>query len=390
MTNLLPPPQETPTLNLNGLEIFSALGRGSKGVVFLVKSETKHLALKVILKESIEKKNNRVSFEQRVLSRFDHPLFPHIHGVLETDKVVGYAIDYCPGRDLNSLKKKQSEGMFSVEIIRFYAAELVIALEYLHNQGIVYRDLKPDNVMIQENGHLMLVDFDLSTNLPPRTPSQPSPATTETVRDSTVTKKERFFQFSGLCNSGISPDDSESKSTELDSSGEKSNSFVGTEEYVAPEVITGTGHDFAVDWWSLGVVLYEMLYGTTPFKGLNRKETFFKILTKPPCLVGETTALRDLIRKLLEKDPNRRINVEGIKGHDFFSGLDWDAVVNVSRPPYIPVPEDNEISEIDVEKFVHEIFAKYNGDNNRSSSNMKGQDRVSNTLVDNNGNFLDF
>ncbi|XP_010450262.1 PREDICTED: serine/threonine-protein kinase OXI1 [Camelina sativa] len=378
MSNHISPPEnhQIPTLNFDHLEVFSALGRGSKGVVFLVKAENKRLALKVILRESIETKEvkddeyRRVSFEQGVLSRFEHPLFPRLHGILSTDKVVGYAIDYCPGRDLNSLRKKQLEEMFSDDIIRFYAAELVIALEYLHNQGIVYRDLKPDNVMIQENGHLMLVDFDLSTNLPPRTPrfSSPSP------RLSTPTKKERsFFAFSGFCNSGISPDDSVSRSSESESSGEKSNSFVGTEEYVAPEVIAGNGHDFAVDWWSLGVVLYEMLYGATPFRGSNRKETFFKILSEPPSLVGQTTPLRDLVRKLLEKDPSRRINVEGIKGHDFFRGLDWDLVVKVSRPPYIPAPENYEISKIDVEKFVHDIFT--------DNSNMKTNDQI------NNGNF---
>lgn len=121
--NSLPPPEnQIPALNFDGLEVFSALGRGSKGVVFLVRSDNvsgKWLALKVILKESIEKnKNKRVSFEQGVLSRFDHPLFPRLHGVLSTDKVVGYAIDYCPGRDLNTLRKKQSEAMFSDEIIR--------------------------------------------------------------------------------------------------------------------------------------------------------------------------------------------------------------------------------------------------------------------------------
>ncbi|XP_010435319.1 PREDICTED: serine/threonine-protein kinase OXI1-like isoform X1 [Camelina sativa] len=370
MSNHISPPEnhQIPTLNFDNLEVFSALGRGSKGVVFLVKADNKRLALKVILRESIESKEakddeyRRVSFEQGVLSRFDHPLFPRLHGVLSTDKVVGYAIDYCPGRDLNSLRKKQSEEMFSDEIIKFYAAELVIALEYLHNQGIVYRDLKPDNVMIQENGHLMLVDFDLSTNLPPRTPRSSSPS---------PTKKERsFFAFSGFCNSGISPDDSVSRSSESKSSGEKSNSFVGTEEYVAPEVIAGNGHDFAVDWWSLGVVLYEMLYGATPFKGSNRKETFFKILSEPPSLVGETTTLRDLVRKLLEKDPSRRINVEGIKGHGFFRGLDCDLVVKVSRPPYIPAPENYEISKIDVEKFVREIFT--------DNSNMKTNDQINN------------
>lgn len=248
----------------------------------------------------------------------------------------------------------------------------------------MYRDLKPDNVMIQENGHLMLVDFDLSTNLAPRTP-QPSPAT---ARHSTGTKKERFFPFSVFCNSGISPDDS--VSTAAESAGEKLNSFVGTEEYVAPEVIIGSGHDFAVDWWSLGVVLFEMLYGTTPFRGSNRKETFLKILTEPPCLVGETTPLRDLLKKLLEKDPSRRINVDGIKGHGFFSGLEWDLVVRVSRPPYIPAPENYESSKIDVEKFVHEIFAKldHNGDNNHS--NLKGKDQINNNTSVDNGSFFLF
>ncbi|KAL1217981.1 Serine/threonine-protein kinase OXI1 [Cardamine amara subsp. amara] len=384
------------TLDFNQLEVLSLLGRGAKGVVFLVRdNESKLLALKVILREAIEKKKKaedeykRVSFEQGVLSRFDHPLFPSLHGVLATDKVIGYAIDYCPGRNLNSLRKMQTENMFSDEIIRFYAAELVIAFEYLHNQGIVYRDLKPENVMIQENGHLMLIDFDLSTNLAPRTP-QPSPsyskASSETMR------KKRLFSFGSFCNSGISPEEStsicssSSTTSTLDSSGEKSNSFVGTEEYVAPEIITGGGHDFAVDWWSLGVVLYEMLYGTTPFRGLNRKETFFRIISKPPNLIGEATSLRDLIRRLLEKDPSRRINVEEIKGHDFFRGVDWDNVLLVSRPPYIPPPDDEDVkgkdenTKMDVENIVHEIFTareerdKQSGDNsNNVDMKVKGE-----------------
>lgn len=251
---------------------------------------------------------------------------------------------------------------------RFYAAELVLAFEYLHNQGIVYRDLKPDNVMIQDNGHLMLVDFDLSTNLPPRTPS-PSPSTATTT-PSPGRRKKRLFRFASFCSSGISPEE-ESNSIRLsssslavsDSSGEKSNSFVGTEEYVAPEVISGGGHDFAVDWWSLGVVLYEMLYGTTPFRGSNRKETFFRILSKPPNLVGERTSLRDLIRRLLEKDPSRRISLEEIKGHEFFRGLDWEKVLLVSRPPYIPALDGggdkgkDGSTKMDVENIVQEIFA---------------------------------
>uniref|UniRef100_A0A1J3IBM9 non-specific serine/threonine protein kinase n=1 Tax=Noccaea caerulescens TaxID=107243 RepID=A0A1J3IBM9_NOCCA len=427
---------QSPTLDFNRLEVLSLLGRGAKGVVFLVRDnndqDDKLLALKVILREAIEKKKKkttrndeykRVSFEQEVLSRFDHPLFPSLHGVLSTDKVIGYAIDYCPGKNLHSLRNMQSESMFSDEIIRFYAAELVLALDYLHNQGIVYRDLKPENVMIQENGHLMLVDFDLSTNLAPRTPS-PSPSLPSKSKPSPARrKKKRFLRFGSFCNSGISPEEEELNSMRSsistasstlaasDSSrGEKSNSFVGTEEYVAPEVITGGGHDFAVDWWSLGVVLYEMLYGTTPFKGLNRKEAFFRILTKPPNLVGETTALRDLIRRLLEKDPSRRINVEEIKGHDFFRGVDWDNVVLVSRPPYIPAPDDggekgkDGNTKIDVENIVQEIFAareereKQSGnDNNSANLNIKGQKSgewvrglKTNNHLDSDNNFLVF
>ena len=87
---------------------------------------------------------------------------------------------------------------------------------------------------------------------------------------------------------------------------------------------------------SLGVMLYEMLYRTTVFKGSNRKETFYRILAKAPDLVGETTPLRGLIEKLLEKDPNQRIRLEEIKGHDFFKGIEWDLVVEIGRPPFIP------------------------------------------------------
>ncbi|PQM34704.1 serine/threonine-protein kinase OXI1 [Prunus yedoensis var. nudiflora] len=163
-----------------------------------------------------------------------------------------------------------------------------------------------------------------------------------TAKSSPVQKK-RCSPFQRFCNKGISPDDSVSPAELSLNSGkpgsdssEKSNSFVGTEEYVAPEIVSGSGHDFGVDWWSLGVLLYEMLYGATPFRGSNRKETFYRILTKEPELTGETTALRDLISKLLQKDPKQRIGPGEIKGHDYFRGVEWDSILRVLRPPYIP------------------------------------------------------
>ncbi|GFY99419.1 AGC (cAMP-dependent, cGMP-dependent and protein kinase C) kinase family protein [Actinidia rufa] len=377
------------SLELSRLKVISALGRGAKGVVFLIQAdrnqtndrsssnEFEFLALKAILRASIEKNSNRdesdgseyrrICFEQEVLGCFNHPLLPRLRGVVETDKIVGYAIDYCPGRDLYSLRKKQTENMFSGDIIRFYAAELVLALEYLHGLGIVYRDLKPENVMVQENGHLMLIDFDLSTKLTVKSnehrPIEISVGSSVPMKK----KKKRRILSIKCCNSGISPEDSvtppelgvDPASFESESV-EKSNSFVGTEEYVAPEIIRGDGHDFTVDWWCLGIVLYEMLYGATPFRGSNRKETFYRVLTKSPELVGEPTPLRDLIGKLLEKDPKQRISLEGIKGHDFFGGLDWNQILHITRPPYIPSHPEVEDTKgnkgIDVESFVQGIF----------------------------------
>ncbi|WJX91832.1 Serine threonine-protein kinase [Trifolium repens] len=390
------------SLDFNNLKVISAVGRGAKGVVFLAttsnRSSNECVALKVISKDHINQKkskNNpegsgeykRASFEQEVLRHFDHPLLPRLRGVFETEKIVGFAIDYCHGGNLHSLRKKQSEKMFSNDAIRFYAAELVLALEYLHDLGIVYRDLKPDNVMIQENGHIMLVDFDLSTKLKPKSPLQSLSQNSSDRSNSLKEKhaKKRLFSPFYRCNSGISPCDSDFESQQSvnserkneSESVEKSKSFVGTEDYVAPEIVNGKGHGFEVDWWSLGVVLYEMLYGTTPFNGINRKETFYRILSKEPELTGEKTALRDLIRRLLEKDPNRRIKVDEIKGHDFFKGVKWDTVLQLARPPYIPplIEVENEktvgYSKNYVEVFVHEVFFPKGDDINEEKKNNK-------------------
>ncbi|KAL3517869.1 hypothetical protein ACH5RR_020458 [Cinchona calisaya] len=400
-------------LDLKNLKVISALGRGAKGVVFLFRSENgESFALKAISRASIEKNHSnkstnsdttdrrladeyrRICFERDVLASFHHPLLPKLRGVLSTEKIIGYAIDYCPGRDLNSLRKKQTEKMFSDDVIRFYAAEIVLALEHLHGLGIVYRDLKPENVMIQENGHLMLVDFDLSTKLSPKTPEtrrlSGSPRNSLPIKERNR-KKKRFPQWLSFCKSGRTESDSvhpvelSSKSgTRESDSVEKSNSFVGTEEYVAPEILLGNGHDFSVDWWCYGVMLYEMLYGTTPFRGSNRKETYYRILAKDPELVGEPTPLRDLIKKLLEKDPIKRISVEGIKGHDFFKDIDWARILEIPRPPFIPAAEDIEGNkEIDVESFVQGVFKVGTHDDDEEVENTKNSEIKSKNTEEN-------
>ncbi|OEL14001.1 Serine/threonine-protein kinase OXI1 [Dichanthelium oligosanthes] len=409
-----PPPRQ---LSLEDLKAVSVLGRGAKGVVFHVVPATGEpegegesgsaaaaMALKAVSREAARHKkaasgdgdgHRRIWFERDVLLALRHPLLPALRGVLATDAVVGFAIDRCGGGDLNSLRRRQTEKMFSDSVIRFYAAELVLALEYLHSLGIVYRDLKPENVLIQDSGHIMLVDFDLSTRLPapPQEPDvlvdSPKPAPPVTA-PSPGRGRARKPAGAALCfpfrtggagkpaapaaDSPSPPSTSRTASSSSSSSTgttassaasagartpAKSNSFVGTEDYVAPEIIAGRGHDFSVDWWGLGVVLYEMLYGRTPFRGQNRKETFYRVLAKQPELVGEQTPLRDLIARLLEKDPEKRIGARGVKAHPFFRGVDWDRILHVARPPFIPTPPQDEDGDeaLDVEKVVREVFA---------------------------------
>jgi len=169
---------------------------------------------------------------------------------------------------------------------RFYAAEVVIGLEYLHCLGIIYRDLKPENILLQADGHIVLTDFDLSF----LTSSKP-----HVIKHSTSLKRRRSKEF-------LPPSVVSDPST-------PSNSFVGTEEYIAPEVITGAGHTSAIDWWALGILLYEMLYGRTPFRGKNRKKTFYNILHKDltfPSSIPVSLEAKQLIHGLLQRDPSCR------------------------------------------------------------------------------------
>jgi len=360
-----PPPLE---LDLDNLKALKILGKGAMGTVFLVHKPTTNtnlFALKVVDKTSIHAKldvERRARWEIQVLSTLSHPFLPSILGTYESPQFLAWALPYCPGGDLNVLRYRQNDRVFSPSVVRFYLAEILCALDHLHSMGIVYRDLKPENVLIQHSGHVTLTDFDLSRKLNPKTfktvvATPPPPLPDSKFPESSRKHRRNFSRWMPLLPTESSHHHNrlhalnlkKAKSARVSpvirrklsfSNGERSNSFVGTEEYVSPEVVRGDGHEFAVDWWALGILTYEMLYGTTPFKGKNRKETFKNVLMKSPEFVGKKTELTDLIKKLLEKDPMKRLGYSHgaveIKEHAFFKGVRWEILTEVIRPPFLP------------------------------------------------------
>ncbi|CAH1452645.1 unnamed protein product [Lactuca virosa] len=361
----------SPELHLNNLRAIKVLGNGAMGTVFLVHNlltdPSAHcpFALKVVEKCSPDAKQDadrRARWEVSVLERLNrkpHPFLPSLIGSFETEDILAWAIPFCSGGDLNVLRHRQIDRVFSPAVIRFYLAEIVCALQHLHSMGIVYRDLKPENILIQHSGHVTLTDFDLSRVLAPKS-LKSLILSSEVPEIQPVVNKQhrklpRFFPVMGREKTNVKL--KKAKSARVSpmtrrygsfSNGERSNSFVGTEEYVAPEVVRGDGHEFAVDWWALGILSYEMLYGTTPFRGKNRKDTFGRILMMPPKFTGKPTLLTDLITKLLSKEPTRRIGYTRgaceIQEHPFFAGLRWDLLTEVLRPPFLPSRDESDLT----------------------------------------------
>lgn len=362
-------PASSSELRLQNLRAIKVLGNGAMGTVFLVHNPLTDpsalfpFALKVVEKVSPNAKpdtDRRARWEVSVLQQLNrkpHSFLPSLLGSLETEEFIAWGIPFYPGGDLNVLRHRQMDRVFSPAVIRFYLAEIVCALQHLHAMGIVYRDLKPENILIQQSGHVTLTDFDLSRNLAPKSlkylilsSSEQQPELNKPHRNLTrlfpsIVRQKTQVKLKKAKSARVSPMTRKNASF---STGERSNSFVGTEEYVAPEVVRGDGHEFAVDWWALGILSYEMLYGTTPFRGKNRKDTFGRILFMPPKFTGKPSLLTDLIAKLLDKEPTRRLGYARgaceIQEHPFFGGLKWDLLTEVLRPPFLPSRDDVELT----------------------------------------------
>lgn len=304
-------------VNLNGqskvdishFDLLKVLGTGAYGKVFLVKKrcgvdEGKLYAMKVLKKASIVQKLKTAEHtrtERQVLEAVrECPFLVTLHYAFQTDSKLHLILDYVAGGELFT-HLYQREHFYENEV-RIYIAEIILALEQLHKLGIIYRDIKLENILLDAEGHIVLTDFGLSK------------------------------EFCG----------GESRAY----------SFCGTIEYMAPEVVRSgsQGHDIAVDWWSVGVLTYELLTGASPFTVEGEKNTQQEITKRIvrcsyPVPTEVSPEVQDFIKKLLVKDPRRRLgggesDAEELKRHPFFQNLDWDAVARREVPaPFVPALE---------------------------------------------------
>ncbi|KAJ4955689.1 hypothetical protein NE237_012472 [Protea cynaroides] len=365
-------------LGMSHFRLLKPLGGGDIGSVYLSElSGTRcFFAMKVMDKASLasRKKLTRAQTEREILQLLDHPFLPTLYTHFETDRFSCLVMEYCPGGDLHTLRQRQPGKHFSEYAARFYAAEVLLALEYLHMLGVVYRDLKPENVLVRDDGHIMLSDFDLSLRC------AVSPTLIKTSFESDPSKRAAGSAFcvqpaciepSSVCiqpacfipwissqknknknrKPRTEPGHPASNLPELlaEPTAARSMSFVGTHEYLAPEIIKGEGHGSAVDWWTFGIFLHELLYGKTPFKGSENRATLINVVGRQlefPDSPATSYTGRDLIRGLLVKEPQHRLGVKRgateIKQHPFFEGVNW-ALIRCSTPPEVPRPVETEL-----------------------------------------------
>ncbi|KAL1224334.1 Serine/threonine-protein kinase KIPK2 [Cardamine amara subsp. amara] len=372
------------SLGLRHFNLLKKLGCGDIGTVYLAELVGTNclFAIKVMDNEFLarRKKTPRAQAERAILKMLDHPFLPTLYAQFTSDNLSCLVMEYCPGGDLHVLRQKQLSRCFSEPAARFYVAEILLALEYLHMLGVIYRDLKPENILVREDGHIMLTDFDLSlrcavnptllrsTSPPGKDPARMSGSynTSNCIQPLCIEPSCRVPCFSPRLLSTQARNSKPRKPKRADvltqqfrslpqlvaePTEARSNSFVGTHEYLAPEIIKGEGHGAAVDWWTFGVLLYELLYGKTPFKGYDNEETLSNVVfqnLKFPDSPLVSFQAKELIRRLLVKDPESRLGTEKgaaeIKRHPFFEGLNW-ALIRCAIPPELPDIYENGATE---------------------------------------------
>ncbi|RKP27530.1 phosphoinositide-dependent kinase-1, partial [Syncephalis pseudoplumigaleata] len=283
------------------------LGEGSYSTVVQAteKLTQRKFAIKILDKRHIvkEKKTKYVNIEKQTLNKLHHPLIIKLFYTFQDAQSLYFVLELAPNGELLTWLRKL--GSFDEHCARFYGAEIVQAVAYLHSQGVVHRDLKPENILLDEHMHIKLTDF------------------------GTAKLFEPHHDGSGSS----------------DSANDRSNSFVGTAEYVSPELLTNKSATRSCDWWAFGCIVYQLLAGRPPFKAANEYLTFQKIIQLeykfPP---GFPETARDLVQKLLVLDPAHRLGsgpsgVQALQSHAFFASIDWEQLTQQTPPrllPYLP------------------------------------------------------
>merc|ERR1740129_1401707 len=294
------------------LELETVVGEGMFSRVRIAKlkeppGQTTTIALKILKKKDIVKMQQveHVRQEKDILLKISHPFIVDLLGTFQDEACMYMMMEFVNGGELHEYIQLQA-GTTAIQDCRFFCSEIFLGLAYLHAQDIAHRDLKPQNVLLDSAGHVKLTDFGFAKVIP---------------------KHEKAF------------------------------TVVGTPEYVAPEIINKEGHGTAVDWWALGIVLFEVLLGFTPFCGEDMDSIFANVLDGDlSCPKHMEVQAQDLVKKLLVRDPSRRLGSlktgsRGVQKHPFFKQVDFNALLNrTTIPPHIPAvsgPDDSS------------MFAKY-------------------------------
>lgn len=288
--------------SLNDFELIRVIGRGSYAKVLMVElKKTKRIYAMKVIKKALVTDDEDIDWVQTEKHVFEtasnHPFLVGLHSCFQTPSRLFFVIEFVRGGDL--MFHMQRQRRLPEEHARFYAAEISLALNFLHCKGIIYRDLKLDNVLLDHEGHIKLTDY-------------------------------------GMCKEGIRP-------------GDTTSTFCGTPNYIAPEILRGEDYGFSVDWWALGVLLYEMLAGRSPFDiagasenpDQNTEDYLFQVILEKTIRIPRSLSVKaaNVLKGFLNKNPADRLGCHSpeafveITGHQFFKSIDWDMLEQKQVPP---------------------------------------------------------
>nr|CDS27500.1 protein KINase family member (kin 1) [Hymenolepis microstoma] len=319
-------PLKLPIAKCSDFYFYQALGRGGFGEVRLLRHKTAQTwhAAKILLKTSVISKGHvtHVNSERAILALCDMPFIVQLNFAFQDIKRLYLVMEFIPGGDLFTMLRHLHR--FDERLARFYGAQVLLALEYLHRLQIIHRDIKPENIMISHNGYIKLVDFGFA----------------------------KFVIY-------------------------RTYTFCGTPEYLAPEILRHQGYGFSVDWWAFGILLYEMMVGASPFVSRCVANTYAKILDprKDPLeavnssnVVRMSDSLRHLLRQLLQREVSRRYGSlarEGpkeIRNHPWFLMVDWNGLFEQKLSPpydYSMTPRNSTSNEQGTHKSTENSFAAF-------------------------------